>query len=260
MLENLIIFVCLIWASLWEQRKLSEEYLADIKFGIGKNNGKLNVMSVLDEQDLPEFSKTRENLLNQNEINNMFTERKFEELIAMFGDRKCKSFYDLNREKTDDPRQVRTWPTSPSEEIRGPIEPLPDPYPDNCYVLGLNEEQMFQMKFLSKQLPSKGIQSDNYDADFNLRKDAFLIGHQRDLTEVERSMEKKKVRGRKNRYFKQIDNEDHEAGVLLDDDDEGRLENQKAKNELLDAQTSLEAKRVQENKKLQAEETRLRAM
>ena len=116
------------------------------------------------------------------------------------------------------------------------------------------------MKFLSKQLPSKGIQSDNYDADFNLRKDAFLIGHQRDLTEVERSMEKKKVRGRKNRYFKQIDNEDHEAGVLLDDDDEGRLENQKAKNELLDAQTSLEAKRVQENKKLQAEETRLRAM
>ncbi len=57
-------------------------------------------------------------------------------------------------------------------------------------------------------------------------------------------MDKKKVRGRKNRYFKQIDNEDHEAGVLLDDDDEGRRENERAKNELLDAQTSLEAKRV----------------
>lgn len=73
-------------------------------------------------------------------------------------------------------------------------------------------------------------------------------------------MEKKKVRGRKNRYFKQIDNEDHEAGVLLDDDDEGRRENERAKNELLDAQTSLEAKRLQENKKLAAEETRQRAM
>ena len=116
------------------------------------------------------------------------------------------------------------------------------------------------MKFLSKQLPSKGIQSDNYDADFNLRKDALLIAHERDLAEVQHSMEKKKVRGRKNRYFKQIDNEDHEAGVLLDDDEEGRRENERAKNELLDAQTSLEAKRLKENKKLAAEETRQRAM
>ena len=71
----------------------------------------------------------------------------------------------------------------------------------------------------------------------------MLIGHQRDLAEVRESVEKKKVRGRKNRYFKQIDNEDHEAGVLLDDDEEGRLENQKAKNELLDATASLEVKR-----------------
>ena len=38
------------------------------------------------------------------------------------------------------------------------------------------------------------------------------------------STERKKVRGRKNRYFRQIDNEDHEAGVLLDDDDEGNRE------------------------------------
>lgn len=29
-----------------------------------------------------------------------------------------------------------------------------------------------------------------------------MIGHKRDLTELERSVEKKKVRGRKNRYFK----------------------------------------------------------
>lgn len=84
---------------------------------------------------------------------------------------------------------------------------------------------MAQMKFLSKKLPSKAIQSDAYDADHNLRKDAFLVGHKRDLTEVEKSFEKKKVRGRKNRYFKQIDNEDHEAGVLLDDDEEGQARN-----------------------------------
>ena len=116
------------------------------------------------------------------------------------------------------------------------------------------------MKFLSKQQPSKGIQSDAYDADQNLRKDAFLIGHQRDLTEIIRSVEKKRVRGRKNRYFKQIDNEDHEAGVLLDDDEEGQRENNKARNELLDAHASLEAKRSNVNKKLIREETRQKAM
>ena len=61
------------------------------------------------------------------------------------------------------------------------------------------------------------------------------MGHKRDLNEVTRSTERKKVRGRKNRYFKQIDNEDHEAGVLLDDDEEGTKENERARNELLDA-------------------------
>ena len=64
----------------------------------------------------------------------MFTERKFDELIEMFGGRMCKSFYDLNRDITEDPRNVRTWPTSPSFTVDGPIEPLPDPYPDNCYT------------------------------------------------------------------------------------------------------------------------------
>ena len=93
-----------------------------------------------------------------------------------------------------------------------------------------------------------------------MRKDAFLVGHQRELTEVTKSAEKKRVRGRKNRYFKQIDNEDHEAGVLLDDDDEGQRENIKARNELLDAQASLEAKRINLNKKLIADETRAKAM
>lgn len=62
---------------------------------------------------------------------------------------------------------------------------------------------------------------------------------------MEKSYDKKKQRGRKNRYFKQIDNEDHEAGVLLDDDDEGQAKNVKARNELLDAQASLEATRLQ---------------
>ena len=38
--------------------------------------------------------------------------------------------------------------------------------------------------------------ANHYDADFNLRKDALLVGHQRELLEVEHSIEKRKQRGR----------------------------------------------------------------
>ena len=221
MLENIIIFAFMIWACLWEQKKQESDYLADFQYQGLRGKGKMNVMSVLDEQDMPEFSKTREALLSNAEVNKLFVERKFDELIEMFGERMARSD-EMNRDKQEDPRGVKTWPCSPgTNKEAGELEPLPDPYPDNCYVQGLNEDQMNQMKFLSKQKPSKGIQSDAFDADQNLRKDAFLVGHHRDLTEVTESYDKLKLRGRKNRYFKQIDHEDHEAGILLDDDDEG---------------------------------------
>jgi len=84
-------------------------------------------------------------------VNKLFVERKFDELIDMFGERMAKSFYDLNRDTIDDPRLVKTWPCSPgTNKEAGALEPLPDPYPDNCYVQGLNDDQMNQMKFLSK--------------------------------------------------------------------------------------------------------------
>lgn len=112
---------------------------------------------------------------------------------------------------------------------------------------------MEQMKYLSKGMPHKALQTDHFDADQNLRKDAMLVGHQRELLEVEKSMEKKKHRGRQNRYFKQIDNEDHDAGVLLGDDSEAEEKNLLAKNELLDAEATLEVQREQETEALKAE-------
>jgi hypothetical protein len=39
----------------------------------------------------------------------------------------------------------------------------------------------------------------------------------------------KKQRGRKNRFFAQIDKEDHKAGAILDSDDEGETANRKAR-------------------------------
>ena len=61
------------------------------------------------------------------------------------------------------------------------------------------------MKYLSKGMTTKALQSDAYDADHNLRRDAILIGHTRELTDangLRASQERKKTRGRKNRYFK----------------------------------------------------------
>lgn len=130
----------IIWASLWEQKKQETDYLADRKFSYLNGNGKLNVMSALDEQDMAGCSNTKEHLLGVADPSKMYVERKFDELVKLFGDRKCKSFYDLNREGEEDPRIVLTWPCSPSIEIRGPIEPLPDPHPDNCYTQGYNND------------------------------------------------------------------------------------------------------------------------
>ena len=82
---------------------------------------------------------------------------------------------------------------------------------------------------------AKGIQSDNYDGDMNLRKDAFLVGHQEGLAEPTHYSKKKQSRGRKNRFFKQIDNEDGVTGTLLDDDGmTTRRPMDSERNELLD--------------------------
>ena len=47
---------------------------------------------------------------------------------------------------------------------------------------------------------------------------------------------------------------------MLDDDEEGQRENLRARNELLDAQASLEVERLNDNKKLFVQETRVKAM
>jgi len=79
--------------------------------------------------------------------------------------------------------------------------------------------------------------------------------HKRELMEVERSQDKKKYRGRKNQYFKQIDNEDNDAGLLLDSDEEGFEANKNAKNELLEHETKLELMREEEEKQRMKDKT-----
>lgn len=113
------------------------------------------------------------------------------------------------------------------------------------------------MQYLSKNMATKALQSDAFDADQNLRKDAHLVGHHRDLADqkiefesLHGLQERRRNRGRKNRYFKQIDNEDHEAGFLLDDDDEGEYENLQARKKLVEEANTVDAEQKEEEKKM----------
>ena len=49
MIENIIIFLMVIVASLWEQNKQEVDYLADKKYSLLNGGGKLNVLQALDE-------------------------------------------------------------------------------------------------------------------------------------------------------------------------------------------------------------------
>ena len=122
----------------------------------------------------------------------------------------------------------------------------------------MTKDQLKQMTWLGKNCFHKAVQAGGWYADELLRADTKLAMHKLELLEVEKSMDKKKHRGRKNRYFKQIDDEDNDAGLLLDSDDEGFAANKQAKNELLEHETKIELMREEEEKQQRAEDAALR--
>ena len=77
-------------------------------------------------------------------------------------------------------------------------------------------------------------------------------------SEVEHSIEKKKQRGRKNRFFKQIDNEDNDAGALLDSDDEGNKKAKRAIDAEFKRKKELAAIKEEEEKEIQKQEIEVR--
>lgn len=129
-----IVMVALGW---WETKKQESDYLEDKKWNLLPSGSKgFNVMCMLEDEGIPEFSKTKEALLKGIDIDNneMFVQHKFEELLEQFGGRHAKSMIDLRWDKEEDPRQVRTWPASREVEVEDePLEALPDPFPDCVY-------------------------------------------------------------------------------------------------------------------------------
>ena len=124
-------------AGFWEQNMQKIEYLEDRKWDMFAGGSKgFNVMSILEDEEMPEFQKTKEALLKGIELDNneMFVQHKFEELLEQFGGRHAKSMVSLRWDNEEDPRQVKTWPPSPNAIGEDePPEAIPDPFPDCVY-------------------------------------------------------------------------------------------------------------------------------
>ena len=92
-----------------------------------------------------------------------------------------------------------------------------------------------------------------------VRSDAELIANERKLfmkegEDSENPTDHKKHRGRKNRFFKQIDNEDNDAGALLESDDEGTKKAKKAMDAEFKKKKQLAAIKEEEAKEVARQE------
>lgn len=100
---------------------------------------------------------------------------------------------------------------------------------------------------LGRDCFNKGTQKGGpFDGDL-FRVDAGMMSLDRaSIPEIDIKPEKRKVRGRKNRYVHQIDHEDHEAGAALDSDEEGEIANERAKRDHIERMAQLEAIREED--------------
>ena len=71
MIENIIICIVMMITGFWEQHMQKIEYLEDRKWDMFAGGSKgFNVMSILEDEEMPEFQKTKEALLKEIEIDN----------------------------------------------------------------------------------------------------------------------------------------------------------------------------------------------
>lgn len=126
---------------------------------------------------------------------------------------------------TEDPRGTRTYPltTSRPVEVDDPPKPLGPILLNNCYAEPKPKSQLKQFKPDDNRARNKKIQCGGpFDNDLH-RYDADVITTNLMDVSASKQNKRRKSRGRKNRYFEQIDREDHNAGAILDSDDEADM-------------------------------------
>lgn len=191
-----IYLIILMFIERWQIHKIFE-YTEDAKLktseAMKKYKGKKGTGNKLQINSL--FKKI------QHGSSNTFKTNKWEDLLQMFGSRRCKSMIDLSTgwDKEQDPRHTKTWPISPGLEAQMEMAGLKKFGPDDAYALQDNCYAEGVHKLKGKD---KNIQGDAARMEFQSalnRKHGDLMARE-DETDELHTRKGARRRGRKNKY------------------------------------------------------------
>jgi hypothetical protein len=141
----------------------------------------------------------------------LFLNNKLDDLLKMFGDRKCRSAVELSTgwEKVQDPRKIVTWPLTP--------EHLKEYDPNYKFtkddMFGCHEDNVYAEAKVKPEAHPVAVQGDQGQQDFMhqlRRKQGDLLAAADSDDELNTRKKGGKRRGRKNKYYTAIDAEDDE--------------------------------------------------
>ena len=176
------------------------------------NRNKFDVSSVNDFLDKDSREVMMKNLLKNVRSNqDMFLNNKLDDLLNLFGDRRCKSMIELGTgwDKEDDPRVCITWPLTPSKkaEYDGDYK-----FTKNDMIGCFDDNVYAECKV--KEIYEVAVQGDQGQQDFmhqlRRKQGELLVGNMDEGDELANRKIKGKRRGRKNKYYTAIDAEDDE--------------------------------------------------
>ena len=161
----------------------------------------------------------------------IFLNNKLDELLAQFGDRRCRSCIEFSTgwDKYDDPRMLVTWPLTPehAREYDGDYKFTKDD------MFGMHEDNVYADVKQKPPAYEIAVQGDQGQQDFMRqlhRKQGDLLAPIDDDDELMNRKKTGKRRGRKNKYYTAIDAEDdeeaegQEPSVNDDEDEEDNME------------------------------------
>jgi len=116
----------------------------------------------------------------------LFMTRKLDQLVEMFGSRRCFSDYDVHQDRRrvyDDQRQIRSFPMSPQlpeVDVEDPPRPLREPLINNCYHSSFFELNRPMRPHNGKGI-NKGCQAGGSFQGDTKREDTFILSTEEDL-------------------------------------------------------------------------------
>lgn len=207
-----------------------------------------------DKDRMSERGALLEDLLKHVKHNKaLFLNNKLDELLNSFGNRKCKSMLDLGTgwALEDDPRMTITWPCSPAlREDYNEMGEVQFSAEDAYGVQGNNVYADVKSKFMGMDF---GTQDDAGFLEFQdalNRKHGGLMSQQEGDLEERRMKKRNRRRGRKNKYYAQIDHEDDQEAQIADASDQEEhlqvIREQEEEEENLRKAVAAEAQKQQE--------------